>query len=59
MNKETIMPLVRHILTAAGSFIAAKGIADEGTITEAIGAMMTMISIAWMFASKKQVKVEK
>ena len=59
MNKETIMPLVRHILTAAGSFIAAKGIADDGTITEAIGALMTLISIGWMIASKKQAKVEK
>lgn len=53
MNKETLLPLIRHILTAAGSFIVAKGIADDGTITEAIGALMTLISIGWMIASKR------
>lgn len=54
MQKDMILGLVRHILTFAGGYIAAKGIADQALVNEAIGATMTLIGIAWSMANKKK-----
>ncbi len=53
MNKESILGIVRHVLTFAGGYVAAKGIADQALVNEAIGAVMTIAGIAWSIAVKK------
>lgn len=53
MNKQSILGIVRHILTFAGGYIAAKGIVDQAMVNEAIGAIMTIAGIAWSVAEKR------
>jgi len=53
MNKEVILGLIRHVLTFAGGYIAAKGIADQSLVNEGVGAIMTLIGIAWSAYNKK------
>lgn len=53
MNKEVILGFVRHILTFAGGYIAAKGVVDQAMANEAIGAVMTLVGVAWSYMDKK------
>jgi hypothetical protein len=55
MSKEAILGVVRHVLTFAGGYIAAKGIIDQAIVNEAVGALMTIIGIGWSIAQKKAV----
>lgn len=54
MQKEMILGFVRHILTFGGGYIAAKGVVDQAVANEAIGALMTLIGVAWSMADKKK-----
>lgn len=53
MNKQSILGIVRHVLTFAGGYVAAKGIVDQAMVNEAIGAIMTIVGIAWSVADKR------
>lgn len=53
MNKEVILGFVRHILTFGGGYVAAKGVIDQAMVNEIIGAMMTLVGVAWSFWDKK------
>ena len=55
MNKDQILGLVRHVLTFVGGFLITKGVVDEATSVEAIGAIITLIGSVWSVASKKAV----
>lgn len=54
MQKDIILGLVRHVLTGAGMVLATKGIADQGAVTEGVGALMTLVSISWSIFDKKK-----
>jgi hypothetical protein len=54
MNMETILGVIRHILTFGGGFVVAKGWADEATITAAVGAAVTLIGAVWSVLAKRQ-----
>jgi hypothetical protein len=53
MNKETVLGVVRHILTFGGGFVAAKFGVDESVIAEVVGAVMTIVGVAWSVKSKQ------
>jgi hypothetical protein len=55
MNKDQILGLIRHVLTFVGGFLITKGIIDEATSLEAIGAITTLIGSVWSVLSKKPV----
>jgi hypothetical protein len=52
MNKEQIMGLVRHGLTFIGGIILSKGIIEESTLAEIIGAISTLIGSVWSIIEK-------
>jgi len=54
MNKEMIVGLIRHALTFGGGIVGAKGLADDGLISEIIGALMTLVGAGWSVVSKKK-----
>lgn len=54
MNKDQVLGLVRHVLTFLGGFLITKGVIDEATSIEAIGAIVTLIGSVWSVASKVQ-----
>jgi hypothetical protein len=55
-----IASLIRHILTAAGGFLVAKGLASADQVAELVGAVVSISGVAWsIFNNKKNAdKVE-
>ncbi len=52
--KDILMGLARHVLTAAGSVLVAKGIVDAGLIEQSVGAVMTLVGLALSVLDKKK-----
>lgn len=52
MNQDQIMGILRHTLTIAGGFFVAKGLVDEGTLTEIVGGLMALIGTGWSWYAK-------
>jgi hypothetical protein len=52
MTKEQVLGVVRHVLTFAGGILVAKGLIDESTSTEVVGALTTLIGAVWSVFSK-------
>lgn len=48
----TLNGLIRHLLTFGGGFLVAKGYFDEATLNELVGALTTVIGIAWSAVAK-------
>ena len=48
-----IASLIRHGLTAAGGFLVAKGIASTDQINEIVGALVTLLGVAWSLKKNK------
>lgn len=53
INKDTIMGLVRHILTFGGGFVVAQGHIDITQLETAIGAIVTLVGLVWSAIDKK------
>ena len=53
MNKEQVLGLLRHVLTFVGGAVIAKGLVDEGQVTELIGGVMTLVGTVWSILAKK------
>jgi hypothetical protein len=51
---ESIKSLVRHILSAAGGYMVAKGLVSADQLPEIIGAIVTLSAAAWGFMSKRK-----
>jgi hypothetical protein len=54
MNKDVVLGVVRHLLTFGGGYVAAKGILDQAVVNEVIGAIMTLIGVAWSVSNNKK-----
>lgn len=52
MNKDQILGLVRHGLTFIGGIVLSKGLIEESTLTEIIGAISTLIGAIWSIIEK-------
>lgn len=52
MNKDQVMGLVRHGLTFIGGIVLSKGLVEESTLTEIIGAISTLIGAIWSISEK-------
>lgn len=51
--KPMTMGIARHLLTAAGGALVARGAIDAGTAETAIGALVTLIGVAWSMWEKR------
>jgi hypothetical protein len=51
--KATLFPLIRHALTFVAGYLVTKGVVDEGTTNEAVGAIMTLIAVVWSYVEKR------
>ena len=54
MNKNQTLGIVRHLLTFAGGYFVAKGVIDEGAVTELSAALLTIIGDAWSFIAPEK-----
>lgn len=53
MNKEAILGIIRHLLTAAGGALVSTGLASETSTSEAIGAIITLVGFVWSVIDKR------
>lgn len=54
LTKEQVMGIVRHSLTFIGGFILSKGLIDESTLTEIVGAAATLAGAVWSIIDKNK-----
>ena len=52
LMQSAIIALIRHLLTFIGGTLVAKGLLDSASLTELIGAIITILSTGWMLVSK-------
>jgi len=52
MSREVLLGVIRHSLTFAGGILVAKGILEQGLLTEIVGGLMTAIGGIWSVISK-------
>ncbi len=45
--KQSIQSVIRTLLAAAGSWLVAKGLLDNATMNNALGAIMVIIPVVW------------
>ena len=49
--------LIRHLLTAAGGFLVAKGLASADQLAELVGAVVSIAGVGWsVYNNKKTTK---
>jgi len=53
-----IASLIRHVLTAAGGFLVAKGVASTEQLTEIVGALLSLASVGWSIKNNSKKKPE-
>lgn len=53
MNQDQILGLVRHLLTALGGLLVAKGYVDDTTMVTVVGALATIIGAGWSVYTKR------
>jgi len=51
---DSIKSLIRHVLSAAGGFLVAKGLVSADQLPEVVGAVITLVAAAWGIMSKKK-----
>lgn len=51
---ESIKSLIRHILSAAGGYLVAKGLVSADQMPEVVGAIITLAAAAWGIYSKQK-----
>lgn len=54
MISSIALSMLRHILTAAGTWAVAKGFTDVGTVEQVVGALVTIATLVWAAVEKKQ-----
>ncbi len=54
MNKDSILGIIRHILTFGGGFMTQSGIATDNEVTTGVSAAVTLIGVIWSILSKKK-----
>jgi hypothetical protein len=58
LMQSAVIALLRHLLTFIGGTLVAKGVIDAATLTEIIGAIITLLSVGWMAVEKVKGKPE-
>ena len=53
-----IASLIRHVLTAAGGFLVAKGLASADQIAEVAGAIVSLAGVGWSIKNNAAKKAE-
>jgi hypothetical protein len=56
MNRETLLILVRHLLTACGSLLVSKGLLDDATLQAVIGGILALVGF---FAFRRKTGAER
>lgn len=50
---NTILGLIRHLLTFLGGYLVASGVIPEAMLDELLGAVMTIVGFIWSVYDKR------
>lgn len=53
MSKEQVLGVIRHVLTFVGGVFVSKGVLDDASSMEIVGALSTLIGTIWSVVVKK------
>lgn len=53
-TQEEVLGIIRHTLTFIGGIAVSKGLIDDSTLTQAVGAIMTLSGLAWSIITKRK-----
>jgi hypothetical protein len=53
MNKDQIFGVVRHVLTAVGGILIAKGVIDDALWGEIVGGALSLAATIWSVVDKR------
>lgn len=53
MNIVIVSAVLRHLLTAVGGIAVARGYLDSGTLETTVGAVLTIVGVAWSIWDKR------
>ena len=56
LTQEEVLGITRHALTFLGGIAVSKGLIDDTTLTQIVGASMTLTGIAWSIITKRKNK---
>lgn len=56
MSRGVLLGVIRHSLTFAGGILVAKGILEQGLLTEIVGGLMTVIGGIWSVIDKAKIR---
>lgn len=56
MTRDMWLGLLRHVLTAAGGILVARGAVDAGTMEMAVGGAVTLGAAGWSVWEKRSRK---
>lgn len=56
MSPTNTNAAIRHALTFLGGILAAKGLASDAEIQEAVGALMALATVGWSIWEKHHVR---
>jgi hypothetical protein len=54
MDQDTILGILRHVLTSAGGALVAQGVVSQSQLSDGVGATVVLIGIAWSIFNKYQ-----
>ena len=54
MTQEQILGIIRHVLTTVGGIVVAKGTIDESTMVTVVGALTSLLGVAWSIWAKRK-----
>lgn len=53
MTKDMVWGVVRAVLAGAGGYVVGKGMVDQSTLNDAIGAIGILFAAGWSIWAKK------
>ena len=56
MNVDVILGVIRHALTFGGGYLVTAGYADQANVETGVGALVTLLGLAWSIAHKVKAK---
>ncbi len=54
MNKDTILGIVRHVLTGVGGILVTRGYTDTAALETAVGGLIALAGFIWSILAKRK-----
>jgi hypothetical protein len=52
MDQDTVLGILRHVLTSAGGYLVADGLLTQSQLSDGAGALCVLVGIIWSIWNK-------